>query len=67
MTNRDRAARPRTHADERTMLLRAGAFSSTWPRVSRRRAPTALRSPISRVRSPTETGRVFMIPMPPTS
>ena len=34
--------------------------------MSRRRAPTALRMPISRVRSRTETSMMFMIPMPPT-
>ncbi len=33
------------------------------PRV----APIALRTPISRVRSVTETSMMFMIPMPPTS
>ena len=33
----------------------------------RRRAPTALRSPISRVRSVTETSMMFMMPIPPTS
>ena len=31
------------------------------------RAPTAMRMPISRVRSVTETSMMFMIPMPPTS
>ena len=35
--------------------------------MSRRRAPSALRMPISRVRSVTETSMMFMIPMPPTS
>ena len=30
-------------------------------------APTALRTPISRVRSVTETNMMFMMPMPPTS
>ena len=30
-------------------------------------APTAMRVPISRVRSVTETSMMFMIPMPPTS
>ena len=29
-------------------------------------APTAMRSPISRVRSVTETSMMFMMPMPPT-
>ena len=36
-------------------------------RISRRLAPTALRMPISRVRSVTETSMIFMTPMPPTS
>ena len=30
-------------------------------------APTAMRMPISRVRSVTDTSRMFMMPMPPTS
>ena len=38
-----------------------------WIRISRRRAPSALRRPISRVRSVTETSMMFMMPMPPTS
>ena len=38
-----------------------------WSRMSRRRAPTAMRSPISRVRSVTDTSMMFMMPMPPTS
>jgi hypothetical protein len=35
--------------------------------MSRPRAPTAMRVPISRVRSVTLTSMMFMIPMPPTS
>ena len=35
--------------------------------TSPRRAPMALRTPISRVRSLTDTSRMFMTPMPPTS
>ena len=35
--------------------------------TSRLRAPTAMRRPISRVRSVTETSMMFMMPMPPTS
>ncbi len=31
------------------------------------RAPSALRRPISRVRSVTDTSMMFMMPMPPTS
>ncbi len=35
--------------------------------MSDRRAPIAMRTPISRVRSVTETSMMFMMPMPPTS
>ena len=35
--------------------------------VARPRAPTALRMPISRVRSRTDTSMMFMIPIPPTT
>ena len=35
--------------------------------MSRRRAPTALRRPISRVRSVTDTSMMFITPMPPTT
>ncbi len=35
--------------------------------MSRPRAPTAMRSPISRVRSVTLTSMMFMMPMPPTT
>ena len=38
-----------------------------WSRMVRRRAPSARRTPISRVRSVTETSMMFMIPMPPTT
>src|SRR5262249_20669841 len=37
-----------------------------WSKTSRRRAPSALRIPISRVRSVTETSMMVMITMPPT-
>ena len=36
-------------------------------KMSLRRAPSALRTPISRVRSVTETSMIFMITMPPTT
>ena len=36
-------------------------------RMVRRLAPMALRTPISRVRSTTETNMMFMMPMPPTN
>ena len=35
--------------------------------TSARRAPIALRMPISRVRSVTETSMMFITPIPPTS
>ena len=35
--------------------------------MSRPRAPTAMRRPISRVRSVTDTSMMFMMPMPPTT
>ena len=34
--------------------------------MSALRAPTAIRNPISRVRSVTETSIIFIIPIPPT-
>src|SRR5437762_11917763 len=37
-----------------------------WSMMWRRRAPTAMRRPISRVRSVTDTSMMFMMPMPPT-
>ena len=40
---------------------------TNWSRMSRCRAPTARRTPISRVRSSTVASMMFMIPMPPTS
>jgi hypothetical protein len=39
----------------------------TCDMMSRRLAPSALRSPISRVRSLTTINMMFMITMPPTS
>src|SRR5208282_2780285 len=36
-------------------------------KMLRRLAPIALRTPISRVRSTTETNMMFMMPMPPTN
>ena len=43
------------------------ASARNWVRMSERRAPIALRMPISRVRSVTLTNMMFMTPMPPTS
>ena len=38
-----------------------------WVRMLNRVAPSALRTPISRIRSVTETSMMFMTPMPPTT
>ena len=43
------------------------ASARNWFRISDGGAPSALRSPISRIRSETETSMMFMTPMPPTS
>ena len=43
------------------------ASTRNCTRMSLRRAPTAMRRPISRVRSVTETSMMFMMPIPPTS
>ena len=42
------------------------ASTRNCARMSRPRAPTAMRRPISRVRSVTDTSMMFMMPMPPT-
>src|SRR5215813_14298554 len=47
--------------------LRSTASARNCSSTCTRRAPIAMRIPISRVRSVTETSRMFMIPMPPTS
>jgi HEAT repeat protein len=47
--------------------VNATASSRNCCTMSRRRAPTALRMPISRVRSVTETSMMFITPTPPIS
>ena len=42
------------------------ASITNWLRMSTWRAPTARRTPISRVRSRTVASMMFMMPMPPT-
>ena len=42
------------------------ASRRNWMTMVRRRAPSARRTPISRVRSRTLTSMMFMMPMPPT-
>ena len=44
----------------------ASASTRNCDSTSRGRAPTAMRMPISRVRSVTLTSMMFMMPMPPT-
>ena len=43
------------------------ASTTNCDRMVRSLAPSALRMPISRVRSVTDTNMMFMMPMPPTS
>src|SRR6185437_14032127 len=43
------------------------ASMMNWRFTSASVAPTAMRIPISRVRSVTDTSMMFMMPMPPTS
>ena len=46
--------------------VRNAASMRNCQRISRRRAPSALRTPISRVRSVTEIIMIAITPMPPT-
>ena len=48
------------------MIPSTDASTRNWRRITRGVAPSALRSPISRMRSVTETNMMFMTPMPPT-
>src|SRR5918998_12419 len=61
------APAPRPMPSAPPMVESVVASMRNWLRMSRGRAPTASRSPISRVRSVTETSMMFMMPMPPTS
>ena len=74
-----RAGRPRGTASGRSRARSESAMPATPPtmqtstasvrncrRMSPRRAPTAMRMPISRVRSVTDTSMMFITPMPPT-
>ena len=49
------------------MRLSVTASARNCIKTSRDRAPSAMRKPISRVRSVTESSMMFMMPMPPTS
>ena len=46
--------------------VRNAASMRNWKRISERLAPSAFRTPISRVRSVTEIDMMAMTPMPPT-
>ena len=46
--------------------VRKAASTRNWNRISARRAPSALRTPISRVRSVTEIDMIAITPIPPT-
>ena len=48
------------------ILIRIASIRN-WLRISIPRAPTDIRSPISRVRSVTDTYIIFIIPIPPTT
>ncbi len=48
------------------MRQMAAASVKNWIMMAELGAPMALRTPISRVRSATETNMMFMMPMPPT-
>ncbi len=49
------------------VTLSSTASARNCSSTCRRRAPIAMRRPISRVRSVTDTSRMFMMPMPPTT
>ncbi|MNV80060.1 hypothetical protein D3C71_1736400 [compost metagenome] len=48
------------------MMQTSTASIRNWRSMSLRRAPTAMRTPISDTRSETETSMMFITPMPPT-
>src|SRR5712692_7330405 len=56
---------PRITPTTPPMLLKVAASTRNWPTTSRRRAPQARRTPISRVLCVTETSMMFMTPTPP--
>ena len=57
---------PEQNADDAAQRTKVIASMRNWRRMSRPCAPTAMRMPISRVRSVTLTSMMFMMPMPPT-
>src|SRR6266581_2037307 len=61
------SAAPTTIPDTPPVTLMSTASLRNCSRISRSVAPTARRTPISRMRSSTEASMMFMIPMPPTT
>ena len=61
------AANPSRTPTKPPTRLSVTASATNCRRTSRARAPTARRTPISRVRSVTDSSMMFMMPMPPTS
>src|SRR5215510_7660716 len=61
------AATPKTDPAKPPAKARVSASIRNCRPISRRRAPTAIRKPISRVRSVTETSMMFIMLMPPTT
>ena len=60
-------SQPKAMPSRPPTALTTTASTRNCDRMSPARAPTALRRPISRVRSVTDTSMMFMMPMPPTS
>ena len=61
------SATPMTMPAMPPVTLRSTASARNCSSTCSRRAPIAMRRPISRVRSVTDTSRMFMMPMPPTT
>jgi hypothetical protein len=62
-----RHARAEQDAAAPPTAVSSSASSRNCSRIAFLGAPSALRTPISRVRSVTATSMMFMTPMPPTS
>ncbi len=58
---------PRSTPATPPVMVRTMDSTRNWIMMSAFRAPRALRNPISRVRSVTDTSIMFMMPIPPTS
>ena len=62
-----KSGRPQDAEDTRRTGTGITDSTMNWRRMSFRRAPRALRTPISRMRSVTETSMMFMTTTPPTT